>query len=415
MVLSAFLGFGLLAFPEEDRFFAQVARDRIEATRTDGRMVRTARMQLRRAFPNADLHRQRQVNVGGDETEVWFAYRDGRLHTTIESDRWWEAKGAARASVAASGRLTRMNAAWRTLVGTLPESPTLAVLGDYVSIALCRELIAQSAWIAAAGEVTSSADVRLQGRLHVDVEFHVGFDGDGPGHHQVAVRSFVERDRANERRALGASSLGQASPAVQAELLAGAVRRELAPGERLAASIAGDPWVALVVTGVVRLYLSAGVLEPTLVYGHHGSLLGTHWTIADDSIAVGLETVTPAVILQFSARRIQQLVASDTGFARAVANEGRTLLHDVVSSYAARSSANLPQRLAREIMLLSDLQPDDVLLRVTEQQLADGVGSIRESIGRTIADFRRNSWLATTRHGVIVLDPNALRDLSSQN
>ena len=80
----------------------------------------------------------------------------------------------------------------------------------------------------------------------------------------------------------------------------------------------------------------------------------------------------------------------------------------------SRASFSLPQRLAREILLLADLQPDEVLVPVTEQQLADGVGSIRESIGRTIGEFRRNAWLATTRHGVIVLDAQSLRHLSAE-
>jgi CRP-like cAMP-binding protein len=81
----------------------------------------------------------------------------------------------------------------------------------------------------------------------------------------------------------------------------------------------------------------------------------------------------------------------------------------LVRSFAGRSATNLKQRLAREIMLLSDLQPEDKLVSVTEQQLADGVGSIRESIGRTIGDLRREGSIATTRHGLFVLDGAILR------
>jgi CRP-like cAMP-binding protein len=85
------------------------------------------------------------------------------------------------------------------------------------------------------------------------------------------------------------------------------------------------------------------------------------------------------------------------------------LLHDVTRLYAARSSLNLSQRLAREVCTLQDLLPRQVVLPVTEQQLAEGVGSIRESVGRSIAEFRRLGWLATTNHGPIVLNGPALR------
>ena len=46
---------------------------------------------------------------------------------------------------------------------------------------------------------------------------------------------------------------------------------------------------------------------------------------------------------------------------------------------------------------------------VTEQQLADSVGSIRESVSRAMGDFRRHGWVATTRYGLIPLDADALR------
>jgi CRP-like cAMP-binding protein len=81
----------------------------------------------------------------------------------------------------------------------------------------------------------------------------------------------------------------------------------------------------------------------------------------------------------------------------------------VTRLYAARSSLNLSQRLAREICILQDLLPRQLVLPITEQQLAEGVGSIRESVGRSIAEFRRSGWIATTNHGPILLDRPALR------
>ena len=52
--------------------------------------------------------------------------------------------------------------------------------------------------------------------------------------------------------------------------------RDLAAGDRLQEPLLGDPWAILVLAGVVRLYLSTGTAEPTIVLGGHGALLGTH-------------------------------------------------------------------------------------------------------------------------------------------
>jgi CRP/FNR family transcriptional regulator len=126
---------------------------------------------------------------------------------------------------------------------------------------------------------------------------------------------------------------------------------------------------------------------------------------------VGLQTVTPSRLLVLNPARVAELGRTDQRFARAGADEAIDMVRSVVASYATRSSASLEQRLARELLLLASMQPSDMLISVTEQQLADGVGSIRESVGRSIASFRRRGWVATTRNGVIVLDTDGVRSI----
>jgi CRP/FNR family transcriptional regulator len=225
----------------------------------------------------------------------------------------------------------------------------------------------------------------------------------------LALRSSADRDDANAREALRQSSLGSLPSAVQREVLADSARRTLAPGERLGAPLTQESWVVLVVSGILRLYVTMDGVEPTIVYGSPGTLLGTHAMVAPEPLLVGLQAITPSVLMHLRAHQIEKLAGSSAAFARAVSNEAQLQLHEVVRAITARSTASLKQRLAREIMLLSDLQPNDQVVAVTEQQLADGVGSIRESIGRTIGDLRREGLIVTTRHGLIVLDKATLR------
>jgi CRP/FNR family transcriptional regulator len=251
--------------------------------------------------------------------------------------------------------------------------------------------------------------LRLPSGQRLDIEFHVRPDG-APQRFEVALRSLADRDRANDWMALGQSALGSMPTALLKELSRSGIRRKLGSGERLATSLTDDAWVVLITAGIMRLYVAMDGYEPTLAYGNRGSLFGTHAFVPDEALLLGLQAVTPSVVLQLSTRRVGELAKSNRTFARALSGDVQLQLREVVRSLAAHAAGDLRQRLAREIVVLSDLHAHDELLPVTEQQLADGIGSIRESIGRSIGDLRRDGSIATTRHGLLILDKGRLRE-----
>jgi CRP/FNR family transcriptional regulator len=177
----------------------------------------------------------------------------------------------------------------------------------------------------------------------------------------------------------------------------------------LVTSLTNDTWVVLVTAGIMRLYLAMDGAEPTLGYGNRGSLLGTHAVVPTETLLLGLQAVTSGVVIQLSARRVREMAKSNPTFQRAISGDGQFQLREVIRSLAGHAVGDLRQRLAREIVVLADLHADDELVPVTEQQLADGIGTIRESVGRTIGDLRRGGSIATTRHGLLILDKGRLR------
>ena len=399
----------LVVLPGDDALFSRVVRSRIDGVRSGAVALGAARRALRVRYPSSNLYRQRSVLVKGVPTEMWFAYRDGRNRPSLPVDRWWRKRGVARGVVDTSGRLTRMNSACRNLLRIPKPAGPLLMARDYLPAAICEELFDAPGWLP---EVRSggSTSTLPRGAERIPIEFHATWQGAGPAHHQLQMRTIRERETADAGHTIDGSSLASISARTRRELLRGATRRELAPGERLRVTVHGDAWAVLVVSGVVRLYLTAETLEATVLYSSHGSLLGTHWNVGDDEASrVGLETVTPSTILQLDARVIDRLARTHRGFAQGLLEEGRQQLNDVVQSYASRSLATLSQRLAREILLLDDLQLHDTMVPVTEKQLADGVGSMRESVARALAGLRREGWVATTRYGIILLDRDALR------
>ena len=238
------------------------------------------------------------------------------------------------------------------------------------------------------------------------IEFHARWRG-GTGDYRIEARTLDERDAALTRAAI-ALGLGAASSAERKKLLGQGTRHELGPGEGLGAQGHGH-WAVLVLAGIVRLLVRADGVEPTLAYAGHGALLGSHLMPSDDSVPIDFQALTPSVVMQLPAQSILDLIQTEGPFTRSVVDHAQTLMGSTVSTLAARSSSDLPERLAREIVLLSELYPSRGLIPVTEQQLADGVGSIRKSVARTLGGFRRRGWVATTNHGLIVLDDDELR------
>jgi CRP/FNR family transcriptional regulator, cyclic AMP receptor protein len=398
----------VVASPPIDRLFRRVADRQVRSVRLRGTTLRAARRALRLRYPGAELSRQRDVTFHGEPVELWFAYRDGRTEALATSGRWSDQKGWARIVIDASGRFARVDARSRRLL-ELPSGriPPLS-LADLVSRELGQEICAAFRSLASQPEFAGAVPVRLPNGKWLDIEF--AGKSDGPQRVAVSIRTFADRDEANDKEALAQSSLGSMPPVIQRELLRGSTRRKLAPGERLVAPLAEDSWVVLVTAGIVRLFIAADGFEPTILYGNAGSLFGSHAMVAPEPLLVGLQSVTPSVVLRLSARRVEELTGSNRAFGRAVSTNLQLQLQELVRAFAARPAASLRQRLAREIMRLSDLQPSDRLLSVTEQQLADGVGSIRESIGRSIGDLRREGCIATTRHGLLILDKTTLRE-----
>lgn len=396
----------VVSIPATDMLFRHTIDRHVRLVRRSGATLRAVRRALRQRYPDAELSRQRDCHVQGEAVEVWFAYRDGRAEATAPQHSWWDGRGLAHVVLDASGRLTGPNGACRQLLDMAPGSLAAVTLRGLLSSALFKELLLESkrrpvseAWI-------GSLPLRLPKGGRLDIEFHV--EPDARQRFKVTVRSVADRDRANDWLALRQSALGSVPAALLRELYRSGTRRKLGSGERLAKSLTDDTWVVLVTAGVMRLYLAMDGSEPTLAYGKHGSLFGTHAVAPGEPWLLGLQAVTSSVVLQLSARRVGEMAKSNPTFLRALSGDVQLQLREVIRSFARHAAGDLRQRLAREIVVLSDLHADDQLVPVTEQQLANGIGSIRESVGRSIGDLRRDGSIATTRHGLMILDRGRL-------
>jgi CRP-like cAMP-binding protein len=392
----------VFSFPSADQLFRRSAEDAVDALRTPGQPTWT---HLRVRYPDAELHHQRAALVDDRRVDVWFAFRDGREEPSCPMDQWWGEPGAAMATLHASGRVTDRSRSFQRMFGGGVRTG-LSGVADLLAAPLVEALSGprRSDW---SRSVTSTAQFSTTTGV-ANLEFRIDWGGGGPDRHQFTVRTAADRTAAHYEAAVRDSSLGVLSLTQRAEVLRGSRLITMERGERLEESVVGGPWAALVVCGVARLYAARDSVEPTVSLAAPGTLLGSHIGPGESPLVIGFQAVTPCRVVRIDPLRVARMMHTEKAFSIAIAADARDTLATLLETYGVRSAAGLGRRLARDLVALADLHGEGGFLPVTEQQLADGLGSIRESVARTIGGFRRRGWIVTTRYGIILRDPEAV-------
>ena len=102
---------------------------------------------------------------------------------------------------------------------------------------------------------------------------------------------------------------------------------------------------------------------------------------------------------------------SDARFAWTVAEEVTRRLYEVIEAFAGNAFGSLRQRIARQLLDLAAEQQRDsrLIARVTQQELADATGTVREAAARALRQMRDDGLVDTTRRGILILDPTRLQ------
>jgi CRP/FNR family transcriptional regulator len=211
--------------------------------------------------------------------------------------------------------------------------------------------------------------------------------------------------------ALQSSFLDALSPAARDRLMSDAIRLDIPAG-----TVAYRDWemprTALVIKGLLRVYLqSANGRQTTLRYARAGDILGAPVAVGGP-VGVSVQSLTETSVLILNLATLQSLGHSDAAFAWAVAEEVTRRLYEVIETFAGNAFGSLRQRIARQLLDLAaaEQQRDAGLIaRVTQQELADATGTVREVAARVLRQMRDQGLVDTTRQGIRVLDPSGLQ------
>jgi CRP-like cAMP-binding protein len=166
--------------------------------------------------------------------------------------------------------------------------------------------------------------------------------------------------------------------------------------------------MALVVSGRVQLYRTTregrrfvmATLGPGSMFGEE-SLLGGQ---GPDTSAVALE---PCTVWIFPGHMAQEFSSTEAMFGFGLVQAMGQRVVEAENRLEQMAYSTIASRLAALLLELAGDVPDSVV-RATHQELADMLGTWRETISKTLQEFRRQGLVASSRRRLTLLDKKGL-------
>jgi CRP/FNR family transcriptional regulator len=181
----------------------------------------------------------------------------------------------------------------------------------------------------------------------------------------------------------------------------------------------GDPdFAAILVTGFARLYLmSSEGRQTTIRYVHTGELMGSLF-IMRVTFEGFAQMVTNSSVINLNLVTVRRQLEVDPAVGEALAMDLALRLGHTVRTLAVQTFGTVIQRVALDLLdRACGVQMSNGLLqcKVSHQDLADGIGSVRQVVTRALADLRKRGLLETTQGYVTITNPMALERIAFAN
>jgi CRP/FNR family transcriptional regulator, cyclic AMP receptor protein len=197
--------------------------------------------------------------------------------------------------------------------------------------------------------------------------------------------------------------------AILKRLLAEAVRLDVPAGSTVYRE-SDDPKVGLVVTGLFRVYMTSPEgRQVTVGYARGGDVLGTA-VVVGGPVAVRVQALIDSAILILNPQAVQELGKIDARVAWAIAEEVTRRLYAAIAEIAGNTFGTVRQRVVRHLLDLAAQRQEgqSLVAPVSQQDLANAVGSVREVVARVLHDLRREKLVDTEVDSIVLLDPGRL-------
>ena len=211
-------------------------------------------------------------------------------------------------------------------------------------------------------------------------------------------------------RAVRLGVLGALPPASLQALLTGARRQQRAPGV-FGRQAGRTPLTAtLLLAGLIRLYVEApDGRQVTVRYARPGTVLGAVTLFVPDT-PLSTQALTDCDVLALDPTHLRTLAQDDGQVAKALLLQIVEYHNEMLRLFTCTTFGTIRRRAAAHLLDLVAAAPPGGPLRTTisQQSLADAVGSTREVVARSLRELRDDGLIATGRRGITVLDPERL-------
>ena len=217
------------------------------------------------------------------------------------------------------------------------------------------------------------------------------------------------------------SHLRELPPEVLDELLAGSTRMTVPAGSVTHWEGEPEPHLELVLAGVVRVFVTArDGRTMTVGYCRPGALIGVMSLFATGfAMPATTQALVDAEVLRISATVARGMGTRDLRVARAFLGELSERALSFVYDIPGGAFATVRQRVARHLLDLASARvgeqpaPDhragrELTVQVSQQELANAVGTVREVVVRVLRDLRQDGVVRTERDRIVLLEPARL-------
>jgi CRP-like cAMP-binding protein len=171
----------------------------------------------------------------------------------------------------------------------------------------------------------------------------------------------------------------------------------------------------ILVSGFARAYVTSSEgRQATVRYVHPGELMGGV-LVMNAGFDCSVQLVTDSNVIHLDVATVRRRVNADPAVASALAGDLALRYSCTVRCVALHVFGTVLQRVAFDLLeraTRTQISTGRLQANVSHQEIADGVGSVRQVVTRALADLRKQGLIDITHRVIRISNPTALEAIA---
>lgn len=200
-----------------------------------------------------------------------------------------------------------------------------------------------------------------------------------------------------------------------AQLEPAAAIRRFARGEPIVLQDRPGPGLCLVLDGVVKVSMQERARHTTLAYLAPGDAFGEISLFSGEMTTAQVEAVNDATIAIIDGEAIRSLLADSPDFSFGIIQTLCQRIREADRTINYLTFKNLEGRVAAKLLQLAEKFGEEtptgirITLALTHAELAELVGTSRETVTKILSLFKKSGLLAAEEGALVIIDAAGLR------